>query len=147
MGGISIVEAGPRSPRWTSWASAAALVVMAGIAHGGAMPAGAMPAESPLIAAARAGDAERVAALLDQGADPRAASPDGTTALHWAARAGQAAAVEVLLDAGSRPGRGEPLRRDAAGARRRERRRGQRPGASPTPASTRTPPPVRARPR
>ncbi len=78
---------------------------LAGVLAAGAAPAGAgaAAAESPLITAARAGDAERVDALLDQGADPRAASPDGTTALHWAARAAQAAAVELLLAAGADP--------------------------------------------
>ena len=80
-----------------------AVVVAGTLAAGGATPAAAAPAEGPLIAAARAGDAERIAALLDQGADPRAVSPDGTTALHWAARAGQAAAVELLLAAGADP--------------------------------------------
>ena len=102
MGGTSIVEARSRTPRWTAVA-AAVLVTVAGTAHEAATAAGAAPAESPLVVAARAGDAERVAALLEQGADARAASPDGTTALHWAARAGHAGAVEMLLAAGADP--------------------------------------------
>ena len=76
---------------------------LAGVLAAGAASAGTVAAESPLIAAARAGDTERVAALLDRGADPRAASPDGTTALHWAARAAQPAAVELLIAAGADP--------------------------------------------
>ena len=58
-------------------------------------------ADAPLIEAAGAGDAARVAALIEEGADPRAASPDGTTALHWAARAASTEAVEHLLAAGA----------------------------------------------
>ena len=59
---------------------------------------------SPLIEAARAGDAARVAALLHQNADVRAAEPDGTTALHWAARAAAVEIVERLLAAGADAG-------------------------------------------
>ena len=99
MGGTSILEVASRSPRRLL---ATAALAAAALAAGGT-PAGAARAESPLSAAARAGDAERVAALLDQGADPRAASPDGTTALHWAARAAQATALELLLAAGADP--------------------------------------------
>jgi len=84
-------------------AAAAVFVTVAATALAGATAAGAAPAEGPLIAAARAGDAERVAALLELGTDARAASPDGTTALHWAARAGHAGAVEMLLAAGADP--------------------------------------------
>ena len=76
---------------------------LASVLAAGAASAGTAAAESPLIAAARSGDADRVGMLLDQGADPRAASPDGTTALHWAARAAEAAAVEILLAAGANP--------------------------------------------
>jgi ankyrin repeat protein len=65
------------------------------------LPGTATAADSPLIEAARAGDATRLAALLAEGADPRAASPDGTTALHWAARAASPDAVEHLLAAGA----------------------------------------------
>jgi ankyrin repeat protein len=97
MGGTSIDKAGLRSPRW-SLVTAAAL-----LASALATTTAAAPATNPLRDAARAGDAERVAALLDKGADPRAAAPDGTTALHWAARAGQPATVERLLAAGADP--------------------------------------------
>ena len=57
----------------------------------------------PLGEAARAGDAARVADLLERGADPRAADPDGATPLHWAARAGAAEVVTLLLRAGADP--------------------------------------------
>ncbi len=65
------------------------------------LPTPAAAADAPLIEAARSGDAARVAALIEEGVDPRAASPDGTTALHWAARSASAAAVEHLLAGGA----------------------------------------------
>ena len=63
-------------------------ILVAAILVAGAigLPWTATAAEPPLIEAAKSGDATRVAALLDAGADARAAAPDGTTALHWAAR-------------------------------------------------------------
>ena len=81
------------------WAAAlAAAVLLAGLIT---LPHGAAAADAPLIAAAKSGDAARVGALLAAGADARAASPDGTSALHWAARAAAAEAVERLLAAGA----------------------------------------------
>ena len=68
-----------------------------------ALPLTAAAADAPLLEAARSGNATRVAALLAEGADAKAASPDGTTALHWAARAASAEAVERLLAAGADP--------------------------------------------
>ena len=65
------------------------------------LPPVAAGADAPLIEAARSGNAARVAALLDEGADARTTAPDGTTALHWAARAAAAEAVEHLLAAGA----------------------------------------------
>ena len=58
-------------------------------------------ADTPLITAVRAGDADRVETLLDQDADPSAAGADGTTPLHWAARVAHQAIVERLLAAGA----------------------------------------------
>ncbi len=75
----------------------AAITVAAAIG----LPWTATAAESPLIEAARTGDAASVAALLAAGSDAGAASPDGTTALHWAARAASPEAVEHLLAAGA----------------------------------------------
>ena len=75
----------------------AAITVAAAIG----LPWTATAAESPLIEAARTGDAASVAALLAAGSDASAASPDGTTALHWAARAASPEAVEHLLAAGA----------------------------------------------
>ena len=103
MDGSSASTVRFRLPVWTATAAAAVVVTMAANALAGAAAAGAAPAEGPLIAAARAGDEERVAALLERGADARASSPDGTTALHWAARAGHAEAVAMLLAAGADP--------------------------------------------
>ena len=65
------------------------------------LPWTAAAADAPLLEAARSGDAARVAALLAEGARAEAASPDGTTALHWAARAASTGAVEHLLAAGA----------------------------------------------
>ncbi len=65
------------------------------------LPSAAAAADAPLLDAARSGDAARVGALLDQGADVQAAAPDGTTALHWAARAASPEAVKHLLAAGA----------------------------------------------
>ena len=81
------------------------LVAAALVAAAITLPRVAAAADAPLMEAARSGDAARVAALLDQGADARAAEPDGTTALHWAARAAAAEIVEHLLAAGADPER------------------------------------------
>ena len=66
-----------------------------------AAPPPAAAADTPLIEAVRAGDAARVAELLDQDADPATAGPDGTTPLHWAARGAHRAIVERLLAGGA----------------------------------------------
>jgi ankyrin len=59
-------------------------------------------AETPLIEAIRARDAERVRALVKQGADVNASQGDGATPLHWAVHLGDAATVDLLLRAGAR---------------------------------------------
>ena len=87
-----------REERGRRRAARAAAVILAGVIT---LPHGAGAADAPLIEAAKSGDAARVGALLAAGADARAASPDGTTALHWAARAASAEAVERLLAAGA----------------------------------------------
>jgi len=51
----------------------------------------------PLLQAARADDAAAALKLLDQGADAREASSDGTTPLHWAAHNGDLPLLEKLL--------------------------------------------------
>ncbi|HZO56024.1 MAG TPA: ankyrin repeat domain-containing protein [Bryobacteraceae bacterium] len=58
--------------------------------------------ESRLTGAAKGGDRTAVLELLKQKADPNAAEPDGTTALHWAAYQEDAAMVKVLIDAGAK---------------------------------------------
>ena len=75
---------------------AAALLLLAAAA-----PPPAAGADTPLIEAVRAGDADRVVELLDQDADPGAAGPDGTTPLHWAARGAHRTIVASLLAAGA----------------------------------------------
>ena len=60
-------------------------------------------AESPLVAAAAAGDAKAVLALIRQGQDVNAQGRDGTTALHWLVRADDLETVDALLRAGARP--------------------------------------------
>lgn len=59
-------------------------------------------ADTPLVEAARRGDASAVRALLQAKADSNAAEPDGTTALHWAVRAGSLPTADLLLRAGAR---------------------------------------------
>ncbi|HVC08853.1 MAG TPA: ankyrin repeat domain-containing protein [Elusimicrobiota bacterium] len=60
---------------------------------------------TPLMAAAQAGDANQVAALLAGGAKVDAANAEGSTALVFAAQAGSLPAVKLLLAAGA-PGAG-----------------------------------------
>lgn len=54
-----------------------------------------------LLEAARTGDQANALAALNHGAQANAATPDGTTALHWAALVGAANLVQALLDAGA----------------------------------------------
>jgi ankyrin repeat protein len=62
----------------------------------------ARPAEQEaLFAAAAGGDAERVRALLREGADADAWNAEHEAAIHLAARAGHAEVVRALLDAGA----------------------------------------------
>ena len=56
-----------------------------------------------LLEAARAADWPSVRSLLEAGADPNAAAPDGATALHWAAYHDDGEAARILLDAGADP--------------------------------------------
>ena len=58
---------------------------------------------TPLLQAARSSDHATAMALVDEGADVRAAENDGTTALHWAAAAGDDELVAALLEAGADP--------------------------------------------
>ena len=58
------------------------------------------PAED-LLAAVRKGDAERVKALLAQGADVNAKSPYGATGLFFAADRGNVEIIRILLDHGA----------------------------------------------
>ncbi|KXZ54426.1 hypothetical protein GPECTOR_5g8 [Gonium pectorale] len=59
---------------------------------------------TPLHLAARAGAADKVAALLAAGAEPGAANQQGNTALHLAAINGHMAVAEALLQAGASKG-------------------------------------------
>lgn len=56
-----------------------------------------------LVEAVKQGDVQRSRRLLQQGANPSAGQPDGTTALHWAAQRGDVALVDVLLAARANP--------------------------------------------
>jgi len=58
--------------------------------------------ETPLVDAARSGDAGAVRAMLARRADVREASGDGSTALHWAAHRDNLAMADALLRAGAR---------------------------------------------
>ena len=78
--------------------SVVSLSVAAPLAGSAALPSSAV-SDSPIIEAARRGDAEAVRSLLDGGADVNTAQGDGMTALHWAAERGHAAVADVLLSA------------------------------------------------
>ncbi|MEQ1897281.1 MAG: ankyrin repeat domain-containing protein [Vicinamibacterales bacterium] len=58
---------------------------------------------TPLMFAARVGDAESAALLLARGASPDEASADGVTALTTATHSGHAGLVALLLDKGANP--------------------------------------------
>ena len=55
----------------------------------------------PLVDAARNNDADAVRALLKQGVDVKAASADGTTALHWASYRDALDSADLLIRAGA----------------------------------------------
>jgi ankyrin repeat protein len=88
------------------------------------LPAFTQAATSPLIDAVRKDDVAAAVKLLDGGADARAKTSDGTTALHWAAHNGQLDLLKRLLksgadakarnDYGSSPMQEAALRGDAA---------------------------------
>lgn len=58
---------------------------------------------TPLLFAARSGDAESARLLLQAGADPNDALPDGTSALVLAAHSGHGGVAAVLLEKGADP--------------------------------------------
>jgi ankyrin repeat protein len=55
----------------------------------------------PLIDAVKAGNVESVRALIKQRVDVNAASPDGTTALHWAVKSNSRELAQLLIAAGA----------------------------------------------
>jgi cytohesin len=59
--------------------------------------------DPPLVEAARSGDLAAVRSLLHDGADPDAAGPDGSTAVHWAVHRDDLDMLGALLEAGARP--------------------------------------------
>ena len=62
---------------------------------------GAAPRGLPLVDAVKAGSAESVRALLEEGIDVNAAETDGATALHWAVRGERTSVVGLLIAAGA----------------------------------------------
>jgi ankyrin repeat protein len=64
----------------------------------------ALAASGPaLVDAARDGNLAVARSLLGGGADPNAAAPDGSTAVHWAAHRDDLDMLNMLLEAGARP--------------------------------------------
>ena len=84
-----------------AWACGAAVAMTAFLGAAGIAGAAAAAEDTPLIDAARAGDAGVVAALLDDGVSPRTTEVDGTTGLHWAAHHDRLEIAGILIDAGS----------------------------------------------
>ncbi len=62
---------------------------------------GLVAADLALVDAVKAGDAERVQALLSDGADVTAPESDGTTVLHWAVNRNDATMADRLIRAGA----------------------------------------------
>ena len=72
--------------------------------HGADAAAGLPHGETPLMAAARSGDAESIRLLLAAGADPNVAETTlGETALMWAAAEDHADAIRALVAGGADP--------------------------------------------
>ena len=63
---------------------------------------GAEAGHPPLVDAAKRSDKEAIRALLQKKADPNAADPDGTTALHWTAYRDDLESTDLLLRAGAK---------------------------------------------
>ncbi len=74
------------------------VVLCLGVWSGGAAAA----ADEPLIDAVRAGDIERVRALLDLQVDPNSPDPGGSTALFWAAHRDDLRTARLLVERGAR---------------------------------------------
>ncbi len=62
--------------------------------------------DAPLADAAMRNEEARVAALLEEGANPDQAQGDGMTALHWAAAHGNGRMASMLLESGASPSPG-----------------------------------------
>ena len=78
----------------------AVFLCMTGLLVGAAAEAAQRPSVG-LIDAAKAASTTVVARLLDEGADPNATEPDGTTALHWTVRGDDVESARRLIDAGA----------------------------------------------
>lgn len=88
-----------QAARWSAPALLIALVA-AGASAAGASAA-AEADDQRLIEAVKAENAGTVRALLERGADARAAQPDGATALHWASYRNAVDLADLLIEAGS----------------------------------------------
>jgi ankyrin repeat protein len=105
----SLEKAKPRaakSPGWLAIASARAFI---GIAPGSLKAASVNErdggGQTPLITAARAGNARLVAQLLAAGADVNAVDAEGWSAYLWSIKSGHADILRILIKGGADPGR------------------------------------------
>jgi uncharacterized protein len=84
-------------PAGKTRSSLLAILCVASFVGSSIRPAQADESTSPVVVAAKSGDAATLNRLLDDGADPNSHDADALTALNWAAYNGYLAAVQILI--------------------------------------------------